>query len=339
MRTAKTILILPFILSIFLMMSSCAQSGSGKIVFVPIGDSYTIGTSVNEKDRWPDQLVALLMKDGIEVELAANPAHVGWTTRDAIQNELKVMNEVKPRLTSLLIGVNDWVQGNSEDEFRAGLALLMDSMQAIIGSEGMMLVITIPDFSVTPAGARFGDPAEISKGIARFNEIIKEEAALRKLPVADIYPVSQSIKEDPETVAADGLHPSAKAYAAWLTVIAPEVQKLLSSASLEEKTIQSVNGRRIAIYHLQNNVLEGSFEWFNGQGESIANGIYKNGLPWSGTFLNWSVVFGEFDKENVWEIKLYCRDWVTLFEGGYDSAIPDYGRVMEGFEVGVRKDQ
>lgn len=208
---------------------SCAQSLPDRVVFVPIGDSYTIGTRVSEQERWPNQLCKMLEAEGIHLELAANPAHVGWTTRDALSQEMDVLRKYKPPFCTLLIGVNDWVQGYNETAFRDNLEELMDTMREIVGPEGKLLVITIPDFSVTPAGAQFGDVKEISQGIARFNAIIMEEAGERGLPVADIYPTSQRIADDPATVASDGLHPSGKAYAEWLKVIAPAVKEVLKA--------------------------------------------------------------------------------------------------------------
>lgn len=40
--------------------------------YVALGDSYTIGTSVNDGERWPNQLVARLADT--DVELAGNLA-------------------------------------------------------------------------------------------------------------------------------------------------------------------------------------------------------------------------------------------------------------------------
>ena len=82
-----------------------------------------------------------------------------------------------------------------------------------------LIIVTIPDFSATPTGKLYSGGRDISKGIAEFNDIIKEEAAKRKLNVVDIYPATQEMALDPQLVASDGLHPSAKEHEVWERMI------------------------------------------------------------------------------------------------------------------------
>lgn len=67
----------------------------------------------------------------------------------------------------------------------------------------------------------------MKNGLSAFNSIIVAEAKKRKLPSVDLYPVSQEMEGKPDLVAADGLHPSAKEYAIWETLILPEAEKML----------------------------------------------------------------------------------------------------------------
>ena len=78
--------------------------------FVALGDSYTIGTSVAEGERWPDQLVARVP----QLELVGNAAVNGYTSADLIENELPLLDRWSPELVSVLVGVNDVVQGVSD---------------------------------------------------------------------------------------------------------------------------------------------------------------------------------------------------------------------------------
>ena len=93
---------------------------------------------------------------------------------------------------------------------------------------GRLLIITIPDFSVTPNGRHYGSGRDISTGIAVFNAIITEEAKAFGLDVADIYPSSKAMGSDPSLVSADGLHPSATEYAKWESLIYPFAFKMLA---------------------------------------------------------------------------------------------------------------
>lgn len=197
------------------------------IRYVAIGDSYTIAEGVSEEDRWPNILTNHLQRQGIAIELVANPSVTGWTTQQAIDHELPVYEAADPDFATLLIGVNDWVQGVDAEEFRQNLIILLDRMQAKLEKKDNLIVITIPDFSATPAGKQYGGGRDISIGIAEFNAIIKEEANKRSLPVVDIYPLSQKMEGQADLMIADGLHPSAKEYALWEELIFPEAYKLL----------------------------------------------------------------------------------------------------------------
>jgi lysophospholipase L1-like esterase len=100
-------------------------------------------------------------------------------------------------------------------------------MLAVLPSEDRLIVLTIPDFSVTPAGKRFGDPRKNSEGVARFNTIVQEEAKSRGLTVIDLFAVSQEMGRDRSLVAPDGLHPSGKEYAAWEELIFSKIRNVV----------------------------------------------------------------------------------------------------------------
>lgn len=195
--------------------------------YVAIGDSYSSGEGATPEESWPSLLTKHLQDSGIKIELIANPSVTGFTTQQAIDLELPIYKKSDPTFATLLIGANDWVRGVNENTFRKNLIVLIDEMQKDLPDKNKMLIITIPDFSVTPQGLNFGNGLDIAEGIAGFNEIIKEEAGKRNIKVVDIYPLSQSAKDDPELTASDGLHPSAKHYALWEEVVYPQAYELL----------------------------------------------------------------------------------------------------------------
>jgi lysophospholipase L1-like esterase len=104
---------------------------------------------------------------------------------------------------------------------------LVDQMLAVLGDKNRLLVVTIPDFGVTPTGPKYARGRNISEGLASFNQIITEESQRRGLRVVDIFPLSKKMANDPSLVAADGLHPSAKEYAEWEKIILPAAMELL----------------------------------------------------------------------------------------------------------------
>ncbi len=197
------------------------------IRYVAIGDSYTIGEGVATDSTWPALLTKHLNDEGIFIQLVANPSRSGWTSRDALEREMPIYRASKPEFATVLIGANDWVQGVDAVTFRANFSQLLDEMQLELDNPKNIIVITIPDFSATPSGARFGGERNISQGIAEFNEIITAEAQKRGLKVVDIFPVSQKMKGRDEAVISDGLHPSAQEYEVWEELIYPEAVGLL----------------------------------------------------------------------------------------------------------------
>ena len=199
-----------------------------KIRYVAIGDSYSIGEGASPNESWPAVLTRHLNEKGLRVDLVANPSRTGWTTKEAIDRELPVFVRARPNFATLQIGVNDWVQGISEETFRKRFALLVDRILGVLASKNRLLIVTIPDFSVTPAGGRYGHGRDISEGILRFNQIIMEEAKRRELRVVGVFQVSKEMKNDSSLIAADGLHPSAREYAEWEKVIFPAALELLA---------------------------------------------------------------------------------------------------------------
>ncbi len=198
------------------------------IRYVALGDSYTIGEGAKQSEAWPVLLATHLQQNSIPVELVLNPSRTGYTTEEVITIELPLYQSSKPGFATLLIGVNDWVQGVSQERFRDNFAFILEAMKSELPDKNNLLVITIPDFSATPNGQRYASGRNISKGIAEFNVIITEEARKRNLIVVDIYALSQEMNRDPTLVAKDGLHPSAKEYAIWEAHIYEAALKILN---------------------------------------------------------------------------------------------------------------
>ena len=220
-----------WIAAIFLITAAMARANSDKekIRYAVIGDSYSCGEGASPKESWPALLTQNLKSQGVDVDLVSNPSVTGWTTKDAIDKELPKFVNSNPTFATLLIGVNDWVQDVDEATFRNRFSYLVDQMLAILPNKKRLLVVTIPDFGVTPSGPKYSRSRNIHEGILRFNQIVTEEAQKRGLEVVDIFPLSKKMGQDKSLVAKDGLHPSAKAYAEWEKIIFPVALQLLTS--------------------------------------------------------------------------------------------------------------
>jgi len=226
----KTLVLL--LLPTFAMAMACVQEKidqqAERIRYAAIGDSYSIGEGASPDESWPALLTRHLNAQGLHVDLVANPSRTGWTTQQAIDRELPIFIESKPNFATLQIGVNDWVQGVDENSFRRRFTVLVDRMLEALPNKNRLLIVTIPDFGVTPTGPRYARGRNISNGILSFNKIIAEEATNRGLRLVDIFELSKKMGTDRSLVATDGLHPSAKAYAEWEKIIFPAAVELLN---------------------------------------------------------------------------------------------------------------
>ncbi|HEV2095958.1 MAG TPA: SGNH/GDSL hydrolase family protein [Chthoniobacterales bacterium] len=224
--------IIALLLAIFAAATVIAQKmgmRDARIRHVAIGDSYSIGEGASPNESWPAVLARHLQEQGVRITLVANPSRTGWTTQQAIDLELPVFVNAGPNFATLQIGVNDWVQGADEETFRKRFVLLVDRMLEVIKNKNRLLVVTIPDFGVTPTGPKYARGRNISEGIAQFNKVINQEAERRGLRVVDVFPTSKKMQSDSSLVAADGLHPSAKEYAEWEKIIFPAALQLLKA--------------------------------------------------------------------------------------------------------------
>jgi acyl-CoA thioesterase-1 len=225
------IIFIPIVIGTVFLISGFAMYTNKQdttVKYVALGDSYTIGTGANENEAWPVLLAKHLNNAGIKTELTANPSKNGFSTQNLIDMELPVFDKSGATFVTLLIGVNDWVREVNATTYTKNLIFILDHIQKTLPNKNNILLITIPDFGVTPQGAYYANDRDVSKGITEFNNIIKAEAKKRGLPVVDIFEISKQMKDNTELTAKDGLHPSAKEYAVWETLIFPEAKKMLS---------------------------------------------------------------------------------------------------------------
>src|SRR3982074_2955062 len=168
-----------------------SSASSGSIRYLALGDSYTTCTGPSgPAHSWPAIVgTRLTAQSGREVEVT-NPAVNGFTTLDLIEKELPYVERLQPDLVTILIGVNDLVQGHQTGRYRASLATIYEAVAALNLPPGRTLVISIPNWSVTPAARQYGDPEEIRHLTDTFNDIAHEEADARGFTWVDITAAS-----------------------------------------------------------------------------------------------------------------------------------------------------
>ncbi len=193
-----------------------------QVNMLALGDSYTIGESVNTRERWPHQFVDELKKLGVTAEYPDYIAVTGWTTRNLIQGIGSMLDENKQyNLVSILIGVNNQYQGIDINSYEPDLRNIIDLALEIADQDPTkVFMLSIPDYAFTP----FGNGNElISEEIDDYNAINLRIAAEYKIAYVDITPISREGLNNPSLVAGDGLHPSADQYQQWVQAILPRI--------------------------------------------------------------------------------------------------------------------
>jgi acyl-CoA thioesterase-1 len=197
---------------------------STPIRYLALGDSYTIGTGATDvAHNFPSLLAGRLTNaTHRQVELT-NPAVNGFTTFDLISKELGELDHLQPDLVTVLIGVNDLVQNRSVDEYRSSLKTIYDRIRetgaAAAPAPERVAAISIPNWSVVPAAAQFGEPRLIRAVTNDYNAAARDEALERGFTWIDITGVSTYRLGAPGWIAGDQLHPGDIQYAAWAEVI------------------------------------------------------------------------------------------------------------------------
>jgi lysophospholipase L1-like esterase len=226
------------ILILMITMLSCNSTESQKIIlpdnmnpntpnrtFLALGDSYTIGESVDEKDRWSMQLIDLLKND-FNFTKHEIVARTGWTTSELTQaiDAKKLTDQYD--MVSLLIGVNNQYRGQSVDNYRVEFKnLLNTSIKFAKNDAKRVFVLSIPDWGKTPF-AKGQDTQKIASEIDAFNNAAKVECKKLNIVFIDITEITRK-NTDATMFASDGLHYSGKMHRLWANEALKTVSDIL----------------------------------------------------------------------------------------------------------------
>jgi lysophospholipase L1-like esterase len=194
--------------------------------YLALGDSYTIGQSVSESERFPNQTAALLRTQNIKINDPKIIATTGWTTKNLIDAIDANPPQNNYGVVSLLIGVNNQYQGRSIDEYKVELTILLNRAIQYAGNKPIhVFVLSIPDYSVTPFASGM-NKLKIEMEIDQFNAVNKIISSQLGVNYLDITSISR--EPDAALIANDGLHPSGKQYKRWADLLAPMMKMVLN---------------------------------------------------------------------------------------------------------------
>lgn len=192
---------------------------AAELRYLALGDSYTIGQSVDALERWPVQLTALLREAGYNYNDPRIIARTGWTT-DQLETAIDEANiQEKYDLVTLLIGVNDQYRGRNVEDFRTQYIEVLNKAIALANNNTKnVIVVSIPDWGVSPFGAS-RDRDKISQEIDLYNSVKKEETIKKGVQFINITTISRQALNNDIYIASDNLHFSGAMYKLWVDEI------------------------------------------------------------------------------------------------------------------------
>jgi len=161
-------------------------------VLVCFGDSITAGYGLDESKSYPAALGRILTSRGYNYQVV-NQGVSGNTTKDAVARVSSIV-ALHPDVAVVEFGGNDGLRGLPLDTTRRNLDSVLTMLQAA-KIRVLLVGITLP-------------PNYGAEYIQNFNAIYRDAAAKHHLPLMPM--LYDNIYTVPDTIQADGIHPTAK---------------------------------------------------------------------------------------------------------------------------------
>ena len=263
-----------------------SQNIPSNIKYLALGDSYTIGASVLENERWPNLFMSSLEELGYSIESNEIVATTGWTTTNLLSGINSSNLEKGYNLISILIGVNNFFQSKPVNLFKEELVEIIDSALVLANQDtGALFMLTIPDYGYTPFGA--SQVSTISVKTDLYNSIKDSIAKVFGIPLYDITNISRKGLNNPLLVAEDGLHPSGKQYGLWVDLLLNEMgittskntQSILKTIEYSiiggQVVFKAVSKGKLVLHKITGELIEEK-SLFSGEGTrlNLVSGIY-----------------------------------------------------------------
>jgi lysophospholipase L1-like esterase len=189
--------------------------------YLALGDAYTAGISVPSSETFPYQTVQLLRHRHPFFNSPEVIAARGWSTEELVQQIEKTRFLTAYDFVSLQIGVNNQTRGKDADEFAMQFeSLLLHAIRLAGSRTERVIVLSIPDWSITPFGIGRSAAGNEPEGLisAQIDEYNKRKEALSsqyQVHFLDVTTDGRANSADGSLHSSDGLHPSAVTYQKW----------------------------------------------------------------------------------------------------------------------------
>jgi acyl-CoA thioesterase I len=203
------------------------NASQGRLTYVAIGasDTFGIGSSDPYTQNWATDLAEKL---GQNVHLI-NLGIPGISLHDALSSELPVAIDSHPDLVTVWLAVNDLASNVPISNYSHDLDLLLNRLQTNTPS-ARILIANIPDLALLPYFSSY-NPPELQKRIQAYNAIIARIAQQHHVILVDLSQQNYNLKDHPEYISNDGLHPTDLGYLQLAEVFYKTLQQTRGSTT------------------------------------------------------------------------------------------------------------
>ena len=180
-------------------------------VIVFLGDSLTAGFNLSPQDALPEQ-VSLRLNEAGHVVKVINAGVSGDTSANGLNRYDWSVKSASPTFLILALGANDYLQNLPPETTRANLSEILTQAKA-------------DNISVILVGLKPRSKAKIGSRDAKFGAIYPELAREFNVP---LYPaLLEGVRNNPDLLQGDGLHPTAKGVEIMADHLAPFLEPLI----------------------------------------------------------------------------------------------------------------
>jgi acyl-CoA thioesterase I len=184
------------------------QPPQARLTYVALGasDTFGIGADDPQSENWPTDLS---MKLGRGVRLV-NLGIPDVSLHDALSVELPVALDAHPNIVTIWLAVNDLKDNVPLRNYAHDLDLLLSRIQTAY-PHARIAVANVPNLTLIPYFATY-DPQTLSSLIHDYNTTIASTVQHHHALLVDLFKQWHELRQHPEYISRDGLHPSTLGY-------------------------------------------------------------------------------------------------------------------------------
>lgn len=188
---------------------SVQQIPKARLTYAAIGASDTFGIGADDPttENWPTDLAAQL---GPSVRLV-NLGIPGITLNQALSVEVPIALDSHPDLITVWLAVNDLATNVPLASYTHDLELLVSRLQSA-APHARIAIANIPDLLFVPYFSTLPDQQTLISQVQAYNAAIAAVVKRHHVILVDIYQQWSELRNHPEYISDDGLHPSTLGY-------------------------------------------------------------------------------------------------------------------------------